>query len=153
MDTNQPSKIVNNSFGIYHDLIIKGPIEKVFQAVSEPNHLIHWWPQTCTGYPELGQEYNFYFTKEYDWYGKVTKCIANQCFHITMTKSDIDWDATTFGFEMEENNGSTVLHFTHLNWPHCNAHYRIASFCWAILLKGLKDYVEKGIILPFEERS
>lgn len=70
-----------------------------------------------------------------------------------MTQSDLDWDSTTFRFDMEQDNGKVILRFSHLGWPECNSQFRIASFCWAMLLKGLKDYLEKGIILPFEERS
>jgi len=153
MNSNQTILKTDKSFGIYHDLIIKSPIEKVFDAVSEPEHLINWWPLKCEGSPEIGGEYNFYFTPEYDWYGKVSEFIQNRTFQVKMTKSDLDWDSTTFGFDMNEVNGNTQLRFSHLGWPKCNSHYRTASFCWAMLLKGLKDYLEKGIILTFEERS
>ncbi len=142
MNTNQPMTKTNNNFGIYHDLIINAPVQKVFQAVSEPKNLIHWWPQRCSGNPKIGQEYNFHCTTEYDWYRQVITFIPNRSFHVKMTKSDPHWDATTFGFDIEEHNGNTMLHFIHLNWPECNSHYRIASFCWAMLLKGLEDYVE-----------
>lgn len=143
----------DNSFGIYHDLIIEAPAETVFKAISEPKHLVNWWPLKCTGEPELGSEYNFYFAPEYDWYGKVSKIIPNRVFQIKMTKSEPNWDPTTFGFEMSEEEEKVFLSFTHLDWPERNSHFRIASFCWAMLLKGLKDYAEKGIILPFDERS
>ncbi|MET2985145.1 SRPBCC family protein [Aureibaculum conchae] len=143
----------DKSYGIYHDLTIKTPIEKVFEAVSEPEHLINWWPLKCQGIPEIGNECNFYFTSEYDWYGKVSKLIPNKSFHIEMTKSDSDWNSTTFGFDLKEKNDKTLLSFSHTGWQECNSHFRISSFCWAMLLNGLKDYLEKGIILPFEERS
>ena len=143
----------DKGFHIYHDLTVNAPIEKVFRAVSEPEHLVNWWPLKCTGKPELGAEYNFYFTPEYDWYGKVNKLIFNRKFYVKMTKSDLDWDTTTFGFDMTKENGDVILRFSHTDWLKCNSHYRIASFCWAMLLKGLKDYLEKGVILPFEERS
>lgn len=142
-----------NSFGIYHDLVVNVPVEKVFEAISNPKHLINWWPLRCKGTPKMGNEYNFYFTPEYDWYGKVSKLIPNQSFYIKMTKSDLDWNTTTFGFDLKEANGNTELRFSHIGWPECNSHYRVSSFCWAMLLKGLKDYLEKGIILPFEQRS
>ena len=143
----------DESFAIYHDLTIKAPIEKVFDAVCKPTHLINWWPLKCQGIPEIGNEYNFYFTPEYDWYGKVSTLIPNKSFHIKMTKSDLDWNSTTFGFDLDEENSKTQLNFSHLGWRQCNSEYRQSSFCWAMLLKGLKDYLEKGIILPFEERS
>ncbi len=70
-----------------------------------------------------------------------------------MTKSDIDWNSTTFAYEMEVKNGLVNLHFSHFGWLKRNSEFRKTSFCWAISLKGLKDYLEKGIILPFEKRS
>ena len=141
------------SYGIYHDLSINAPIDKVFSAVSDPGHLINWWPLKCTGTPEIGSEYNFYFSPDYNWYGEVISFIPNQVFRIRMLRADADWNPTNFGFEMEAKKELVQLRFSHLDWPVLNTHYRVASFCWAMLLKGLKDYLEEGIILPFEERS
>ncbi len=138
---------------IYHDLPIVASPKAIFDAITLPEHLINWWPQRCTGQPEEGSTYNFFFTPEYDWYGKVEKCEANQAFHIKMTKSDEDWDPTSFGFDLKAAETSIRVEFWHTGWPSCNDHYRRSSYCWAILLKGLKDYVEKGIIVPFEERE
>lgn len=70
---------------IHHDLIIQAPIHDVFKSITEPIHLVNWWPLSCTGIPTLGSEYNFYFTSEYDWYGKVSKIISDQSFYIKMT--------------------------------------------------------------------
>ena len=140
-------------YNILHNLVIQGTIGKVFDAVSLPNHLNNWWTLKCTGKPELGAEYNLFFTSEFDWYGKVSKCVKNESFHISMTKSDLDWHKTTFGFDLETTKTGTLVKFSHMNWPHTNEHFRTASFCWAMLLNGLKNYIEKGIILPFEERS
>lgn len=101
----------------------------------------------------MGEVYNFYFTDEYDWFGKVMHVEANKSFHIQMTESDEDWNPTRFGFDLEEIDQGVWVKFWHVGWPSCNDHFRRSSFCWAILLKGLKDYLEKGIIIPFEERE
>ncbi|MEM7551836.1 MAG: SRPBCC domain-containing protein [Bacteroidota bacterium] len=144
---------VVESFDIHHDLQINTSPKKVFDAISMPKHLINWWPEKCTGKPGLNSEYNFHFTDEYNWYGKVSKCEPNTAFHIKMTKADEDWNPTSFGFDLIEDNGKALVKFWHRGWPECNDHFRRSSFCWALLLKGLKDYVEKNIIIPFEERS
>ncbi|MDF0716438.1 SRPBCC domain-containing protein [Muricauda sp. 334s03] len=139
---------------IYHDLEVNGTIEKTFKAITQPEHLINWWPQNCKGIPKENEVYNFFFTPEYDWYGRVIKLEENKSFHIKMTKSDPDWNPTSFGFDLEENStGTVLLKFWHTGWPKCNHHFRRSSYCWAILLKGLKDYVEHGKIIPFEERQ
>ena len=141
------------SFAIYHDLVIDATSKKVFEAVSQPEHLINWWPLRCTGEPKAGSEYNFYFSDEYDWNGKVVQCEKDKGFHVKMTNADPDWNPTTFGFDLLEEAGKTQVKFRHIGWPACNAHYRRSSFCWAILLNGLKNYLEKGIIVPFEDRE
>jgi uncharacterized protein YndB with AHSA1/START domain len=144
------SKLTNT---IYHDLQIKAPTQSVFDAVTLPEHLVNWWPFKCSGEPNVGTEYNFFFGPEYDWKGKVVQCETGTSFYIKMTKSDLDWNPTSFGFDLKENDKGTYLSFWHKDWPECNQHFKFSSFCWAMLLNGLKDYLEKGVIIPFEERN
>ena len=35
-------------FAIYHDLFIKSSLSKVFETITEPDHLINWWPLKCS---------------------------------------------------------------------------------------------------------
>ena len=141
------------AFNIYHDLIIQAPISEVYAAVSSPAHLVNWWPARCSGVPTAGEAYNFYFTPEYDWYGQVIQADPPRTFHIRMTQSDADWDPTSFGFDLTPGTGGVQVSFWHVGWPACNAHYKRSSYCWAILLQGLKNYVEKGEVIPFAERE
>lgn len=150
METQTATK---DGFAIYHNFEIKASISKVFEAVSDPNHLVNWWPQKCSGTPKVDSEYNLFFTEEYNWLGNVIVCDKDKAFHIKMTKADPDWTPTSFGFDLEEIKNGVLVKFKHKNWPACNAHFRHSSFCWALLLNGLKNYVEKGIIIPFEERE
>lgn len=150
---NQATPKTEKNYSIHHDLFIKASRKTVFDAVTLPKHLNNWWTNSCSGKPVEGAEYNFYFTPDYDWLGKVVKCHPDQSFHIKMTKSDDDWDPTSFGFDLEELDDGIQLKFWHARWPACNHHFRRSSFCWAILLNGLKNYIEKGIIVPFEERE
>jgi len=140
-------------FNIYHHLHIEKDPASVFDAVTQPGHLNNWWPLKSRGKPEIGAEYNFYFGDEYDWYAEVTDCVPDKSFHVKMTKSDKDWDPTSFGFDLLKDENGTQLTFQHINWPACNTHFKTASYCWAILLKDLKNYIENGVIVPFEKRS
>ena len=70
-----------------------------------------------------------------------------------MTKSDADWDGTTFGFEIKKAVNGCWLNFSHANWPAINDHFKHSSYSWAMLLNGLKKYLEKELIIPFEDRS
>lgn len=142
-----------NGFSIHHDLIIRAEINDIFKAITTPEQLVNWWPQKCSGIPKIHEEYNFYFSPDYDWYGKVVHIERNRSFYIQMTKSDTDWASTGFMFDLEPSDGNVLVSFSHLGWQDCNAHFRRTSYCWALLLNGLKNYLEKGIIIPFEERE
>ena len=143
----------DKGFSIYHDFVIHASAKAVFDAITQPKHLNNWWPLTSSGTPEVGEVYNFNFTDAYNWYGKVTVCKNDTSFHIKMTDADPDWNPTTFGFDLKEDNHSVAVQFSHTRWPVCNHHFKRSSFCWAMLLNGLKNYVEKGTIIPFEERE
>lgn len=153
MNKHDTNHLTNSNNTIFHDFTINASSKKVFDAVSDPEHLVNWWPDKCSGKPEAGALYNFYFTPEYDWYGTVHQLEPAQLFTIKMTDASPDWVDTEFGFKLSEKDNQTYVEFFHSNWPQLNAHFRIASFCWAMLLKGLKDYVESGIVIPFEKRS
>lgn len=141
------------SYSIYYNLFIKVPPKTVFDAVSLPKHLDNWWPLRSSGKPKLGESYNLNFTDKYDWYCKISVCKPHESIHFKMTKSDEDWDSTTFGFDLEAKDDKTYVRFFHKDWPQQNDHFKFSAFCWAMLLNGLKNYLEKGIIIPFEERS
>lgn len=146
-------KNLSQTWGVYHDFNITSPVQQVFAAVSDPEHLINWWPLLCEGHPELGAQYRLYFGPKYDWLGEVIRIVPNSTFHIGMKRSDDDWEGTRFGFDLVPSGNSTKLSFSHIGWKENNAHYRHSSFCWAMLLNGLKNYLEKGDIIPFDKRS
>ena len=141
------------AFNIYHNVFIQADSADLFKAISEPKYLVNWWPLRCSGKCELNEEYNLFFTEEYDWLAKIEELRIDHFIQFKMIKSDPDWDSTFFRFELIVQENGTLLEFSHCNWPKNNHHFRRSSYCWAILLKGLKDYLEQGSIVPFEKRG
>lgn len=138
---------------IYHDFWISASAEKIFDTVSTPYGLNNWWTQKCSGKCEIGAVYNLYFTEEYNWLAEITLLIHNEAIEFKMKKATSDWLPTSFGFILkEERPNFTKVSFYHKDWEDHSQEYRIANFCWGSLLKQLKQYLEKGIITPFEER-
>ncbi|NOT37195.1 MAG: SRPBCC domain-containing protein [Saprospiraceae bacterium] len=138
---------------IYHQYRIRSSVEKVFSAITKPEEYINWWPNKCSGIPLIGNDYNFYFTDEYNWHAVIARMEEPNLIEFKMTKSDLDWEPTSFGFELEKAGDNVVVNFYHKDWLVESNHFKIASFCWAMLLNGLKNYVERGIVVPFKERS
>jgi uncharacterized protein YndB with AHSA1/START domain len=138
---------------IYFDFYINASKQEVFEAFVLPEHLDKWWTLKSSGQPKLGETYNLNFTDQYNWFAEVSKVEANTSFYLKMTDSDPDWNPTTFGITLEDHQDKTLLKFSHTNWPENSHEFRNSSFCWAQLLQGLKNYVEKGIVIPFEKRN
>jgi len=142
------------SHSIFFDLYIKAESSKIFAAITEPAHLENWWPLKCSGEPILGASYNFNFTDDYDWYAKIGSVKKDSHVYYKMTQSDVDWNLTIFGFELSTlTDGKTLIQFSHTGWQSNNHEYRNSAYCWAQLLRGLKEYVENGVVVAFEERS
>jgi len=137
---------------IVHDVTIKASPEQVFRAVSTPAGLDTWWTENSKGEPREGAEYELWFGPECDWRAVVNRCVPDSEFVFEMTAAQPDWLGTRVGFSLDENEGATRLRFYHSGWPDANEHYRVSCYCWAAYLRLLKRYVERGEVVPYEDR-
>jgi uncharacterized protein YndB with AHSA1/START domain len=137
---------------IFHDFPIKAPRQKVFQAISTPVGLAAWWAKRAMGEPVEGTVYELGFGPDYEWRAVVLRCVPEAEFELKLTVAMEDWRATRVGFQLNEREGVTQVHFHHTGWPEASEHYRISCFCWAMYLRLLKRYVEVGEIVPYEVR-
>ena len=138
---------------ILHIFPIKSNPEKIFDAFCTPKDLDNWWPLKSSGKPTEGNIYTFYFDPEHDWRAKVIHVDKNKSLTWLMTQAMDDWMGTEVGFVLENKTDHTQVTFFHKNWKEASEHFGIATFCWGQLLNGLKNYVEKGIIIPHSERN
>ncbi len=139
---------------IYHDLVIYVPKCKVFQAIATNDGMNNWWTLKCKGEFKKGEIINLNFTDEYNWYAKIEDYSKDNCIEFSMINAKEEWLPTRFGFGLKEDKpNNTTVEFYHKNWTAINKEYRVASFCWAMLLSQLKNYLENGIITPFEKRN
>lgn len=137
---------------ITHHFPIAAPVDKVFRAVSNPAGLDHWWTKTSSGEPAEGAEYELGFGPGHDWRARVTRCVENQSFELTLTDAHEDWLGSKFEIELAPLNESTLVRFRHSGWPSANEHYYTSCFCWAMYLRILKRFVEHGETVPYEVR-
>ena len=137
---------------VFHDLPIKAPLDRVFQAVSTSHGLDCWWTKRSVGKPSEGAEYELWFGPQYDWRAQVTRCVTNAEFELRIMRADADWIDTRVGFRLEDRNGVTWLRFYHTGWPSPNEHYRISCNCWALYLRILRRHLEYGESVPYESR-
>lgn len=131
---------------------VKAAPQDVFRAVSTPQGLEAWWTKRSSGRPEVGAEYGLWFGPEYDWHAIVSQCVPQREFELEIVDADDDWRGTRVGFVLEEKDGVTHVRFHHLGWPESNDHYRTSCYCWSMYLRLLTRHVERGEVVPYEER-
>lgn len=140
-------------FSIHHDIIIKSTPEEIFNAVTTAEGLDSWWTKQSSGQPKMGEDYRFFFTKGYDWYAKVLMVTPNKQIMFKMIDADEDWMDTLLTFTIIKKENSCVLRFDHTEWRSINDHFRRTSYCWAIYMRGIKKYLEEGLITPYGRRT
>lgn len=138
---------------IHHIFFVKSNPQKVFEAFCTIEGLDSWWTLQSTGQPLKGNMYSFYFDPEHDWRAEVIHCVPGKELTWGMKVTMDDWKNTKVGFTLTEKEGGTSVSFFHTGWKEANEHFGITSFCWAMLLNGLKNYVEQGIIIPHALRN
>ena len=137
---------------IQHDFPIFAPPGRVYEGVTTPAGLDVWWSKKSRGTPEIGAEYELWFSPEHDWRAKVTRAVRDREFVLQMTRSDPDWNGTLVSFVLEPRQGGTHIRFRHSGWPHDNDHFRTSSYCWAMYLRILKRNLEYGEVVAYERR-
>jgi len=137
---------------IFQHFPIKATARAVFDAVSTPAGLDAWWTESASGQPGAGNEYELGFGEGYNWRARVSSCVPYEDFELELIAAEEDWQDTRVGFHLEENNGTTNVRFHHKGWPESNDHYRVSCYCWSMYLRLLKRYVERGEVVPYEDR-
>lgn len=136
---------------IIHLLPIKASLTQVYDAVSTPNGLNHWWTKECTGRPEIASIYNLDFGSVV-WQAQVTEMVPLQEFELTMTKCDPDWSDTQVRFQLEFHNDVVSLKFSHLGWAQANDHFYGSNHCWGLYLRIMRRWLENQEEVSYENR-
>ena len=138
---------------ILHNLTIQSSAENVYEVLTTPKGLAAWWTKSSSGHPELGTEYQLFFSDEYDWRAIVLENDENTKFVLEITVADEDWTGTKVKFFLTRKGDSTDLEFEHTGWKETNDHFRVSSYCWAKYLRLLKKFIEEEVIVPYDQRQ
>ncbi len=137
---------------VVHQFSIRASAQKVFQSIAMPAGLDAWWTKRSSGRPEVGGTYRLSFGPGHEWSAMVTRAVRDAEFEMELVEAHDDWRGTRVGFVLDEDEGITRVRFHHAGWRGPNEHYRVSCFCWAMYLRLLKRYVERGEVVPHEER-
>ncbi|HEX9852799.1 MAG TPA: SRPBCC domain-containing protein [Woeseiaceae bacterium] len=102
---------------ILHDLPVKAPIDRVFDAVSTPQGLDTWWSKRAAGTPGEGAVYELSFGPGYDWRARVIKYAPPREFELQLVQADSDWLNSRVSFRLEPRDDVIWLRFSHSGSP------------------------------------
>ncbi|GLZ37219.1 SRPBCC family protein [Actinokineospora sp. NBRC 105648] len=113
---------------------LRHPPEKVWRAITEPEHLDHWFPAALHDKRGVGERITFRFPDGTDGgTGTITDLDPPRRFAFT-------WQGETLRFDLRPTDTGCLLVFTH----HFDDHAGAASFAagWQICLGALDDLLD-----------
>jgi len=134
---------------IKHYLVIKAVAEKVYTALSETEGLCGWWTVEAKADERVGGTAEFIFGERYYNKMKITNLLNSKKVEWKCLEGDKEWIGTTFLFDLEEKDESTILRFSHNNWKEETDFFASCNYNWGYYLKSLKQYCETGEGTPF----
>lgn len=135
--------------GIKHYLLIKASRKKVYTALSTTEGLKGWWTSEAKAEEFVGGIAEFIFGEQYHNKMKVTCLEPNKKIEWECLEGDKEWVGTTFLFDLEEKNGSTILRFSHNNWKEETDFFASCNYHWGYYMSSLAKYFETGKGSPF----
>jgi len=134
---------------IKHYLVIKTVAEKVYTALSKTEGLCGWWTVEAKVDERVGGTAEFIFGEHYHNKMKITNLLNSKKVEWKCIEGDKEWIGTTFLFDLEEKDESTILRFSHNNWKEETDFFASCNYNWGYYLKSLKQYCETGEGTPF----
>jgi uncharacterized protein YndB with AHSA1/START domain len=136
---------------IKHYLLIKAQPEKVYSAITKTGGIKGWWTVEAKADEKVGGIAEFIFGDRYFNKMKITNLEPDKKLEWECLEGDKEWIGTTFLFDLEEKDESTILRFSHNNWKEDTDFFASCNYNWGYYLKSLKQYCETGKGTPFSE--
>jgi len=135
---------------IRHRVGIDAPQAQVYRALTTIEGLAGWWTSDVRGDPSQGGALEFYFGG--DKPGAVMEVIeATPTNHVQWRciGGAEEWIGTTITFDLKEENGETVVLFTHADWREPVEFMYHCSTKWGYFMLSLKGWVETAMGNPY----
>lgn len=136
---------------IYHRLLIKSPIEKVYNALTHEEGLSGWWTPETKAKPEIGSIARFAFGPDYFKEMKITNLESPNKVAWLCIQGYEEWIGTTLTFELESTKKGTVLLLHHDGWKAYTPEFAGCSYDWALFLRSLRLLCETGKGTPYPD--
>ncbi len=137
---------------ILHRVGFRAPIEKLYQALTDRDHLAGWWTRRTQGESTVGGVLTFRFTTDGEEIGgfdmKVRELQLNRRVLWEVVDGPAEWIGTMISFDLTMDGDWAILLFKHTGWKEPVEFMHHCSTKWATFLLSLRDLVETGVGRP-----
>lgn len=121
----------------------------VYTALTTQEGMQAWWSQHSETQAEVGSVarisfYNNMVTFEL----KIEELVADEKVVWAVTGGPPDWMNTTITWNLAEENGMTMVNFSHEGFASMDGNFAGVNYNWGWYLTSLKFYLEKGEGMP-----
>jgi uncharacterized protein YndB with AHSA1/START domain len=138
---------------ILHRIGVTSSPDNVYAALTTVQGLAGWWTADTSGDGDVGGVLQFRFEPGgFDM--KVLEAEPAQAVLWEVVDGPVEWIGTQVRFELTEEDGFTIVLFSHEGWREPVEFMHHCSTKWAIFLMSLKKLVEtgKGDPAPYDVR-
>lgn len=134
---------------INHEIKIKAPISKVYQAINTLKGLHAWHSSHIQGEPALNAILTFEGKDKPTFKWKVIKADKDHEIVWECVEGPGESLGTKAIYKLSDTgDGRTLVKFSHTGWPSNHENFNKCNTLWGILLHHLKNYVEAGKTEP-----
>jgi uncharacterized protein YndB with AHSA1/START domain len=125
--------------------------DAVYHALATIDGLAAWWTTDTQGDATPGGTIRFRFGDVGGFDMRVLDQRPNERVEWEVTEGPEEWLGTRVRFELTQDDGYTVVNFTHAGWREPVEFMSHCSTKWATFLLSLKQYAETGSGAPHPE--
>jgi len=134
---------------IRHLVTIDAPVGVVFMALTQQEGIAGWWTTDAEINPVINSVASFKFGDHRHNTMRVVSLETNRRVEWICLDGDPEWVDTTFIFDLESREGSTVVRFTHGDWRDSTDFFATCNYHWGFYMRSLKTFCETGTGEPF----
>ena len=120
-----------------------------FGALTRLDGLAGWWTEDTRGDGAVGGQVRFTFGENGFFLMTILELQPGKLVRWEVADGPEEWIGTTVRFDLRQEDGYTIVLFTHAGWAEVVEFMHHCSTKWALFLMSLKAWVESGSGEPF----
>jgi uncharacterized protein YndB with AHSA1/START domain len=134
---------------IHHELKIKAPSDRIFEALTTAHGLKSWHSAHVEGDGTPGHTWRLLATGRPSFSWQIAACSAPAHVAWRCVEGPGDSVGTSVTFRLSRaDEDRTLVELVHAGWPAPDGNFRKCNTYWGVLLHHLRQYVETGIPRP-----